>query len=57
MNKSIQLSQHAPRDFKWIWRQEVSRSIKATDKSKAVEKLFVKEDRNDISSNKSFNME
>ena len=57
MNKAIQLSQHASKDFKWIWRQEVSRSIKATDKSKAIEKLFVKEDRNDISSNKSFNME
>lgn len=31
---------HAPDDFECIWQQEVSRSIKATDKSKAVEKLF-----------------
>lgn len=30
----------APDDFQCIWEQEVSRSIKATDKSKAVEKLF-----------------
>lgn len=30
----------APEDFKCIWEQEVSRSIKANDKSKAVEKLF-----------------
>lgn len=30
----------APDDFQCIWQQEVSRSIKATDKSKAVEKLF-----------------
>ena len=32
--------QHAPDDFCCIWEQEVSRSIKATDKSKAMEKLF-----------------
>lgn len=56
-NIVIVSEQHAPKDFKCIWRQEVSRSIKATDKSKAVEKLFVKEDRNAVSSNKSFNME
>ena len=31
---------NAPDDFKVIWEQEVSRSIKATDKGKAVEKLF-----------------
>ena len=31
---------NAPADFKVIWEQEVSRSIKATDKGKAVEKLF-----------------
>lgn len=31
----------APNDFECIWQQEVSRSIKATDKSKAVEKLFI----------------
>lgn len=33
--------QNAPDDFKCIWEQEVSRSIKATDKSKATEKLFI----------------
>jgi len=32
--------QNAPEDFKCIWKQEVSRSIKANDKSKSVEKLF-----------------
>ena len=32
---------NAPDDFECIWEQEVSRSIKANDKSKAVEKLFV----------------
>lgn len=32
--------QDAPDDFKCIWEQEVSRSIKANDKSKATEKLF-----------------
>ena len=32
--------QNAPDDFLCIWEQEVSRSIKATDKSKATEKLF-----------------
>lgn len=32
--------QNAPDDFTCIWQQEVSRSIKATDKSKAVEKLY-----------------
>lgn len=31
----------APDDFRCIWMQEVSRSIKATDKSRAVEKLFI----------------
>ena len=30
----------APDDFEVIWQQEVSRSIKAQDKSRAVEKLF-----------------
>lgn len=30
----------APDDFECIWQQEVSRSIKATDKSKATEKLY-----------------
>lgn len=32
--------ENAPDDFECIWQQEVSRSIKATDKSKSVEKLF-----------------
>lgn len=31
----------APEDFICIWEQEVNRSIKAQDKSKAVEKLFI----------------
>lgn len=30
----------APEDFECIWKQEVSRSIKASDKSKSIEKLF-----------------
>lgn len=34
----------APEDFECIWQQEVSRSIKATDKSRAVEKLFIYKD-------------
>lgn len=33
--------QNAPEDFKCIWEKEVSRSIKATDKSKSTEKLFM----------------
>lgn len=32
--------QNAPEDFECLWEQEVSRSIKATDKSKSTEKLF-----------------
>lgn len=32
--------QNAPDDFECIWEQEVSRSIKAADKSKSTEKLF-----------------
>lgn len=32
--------QQAPEDFECIWEQQVSRSIKATDKTKATEKLF-----------------
>lgn len=32
--------QSAPSDFECIWKQEVSRSIKARDKSKSTEKLF-----------------
>ena len=32
--------QNAPDDFECIWEQEVSRSIKVTDKSKSTEKLF-----------------
>lgn len=41
-NRNIVLisEQNAPDDFKCIWEQEVSRSIKATDKSKSTEKLF-----------------
>lgn len=31
----------APDDWKCIWEQEVSRSIKSNDKSKAMEKLFI----------------
>lgn len=30
----------APDDFECVWEKEVSRSIKATDKSRAVERLF-----------------
>lgn len=33
--------QNAPEDFKCIWEQEVSRSIKANDKSRSTEKLFI----------------
>lgn len=33
--------QNAPDDFECVWEQEVSRSIKANDKSKATEKLFI----------------
>ena len=32
---------HAPNDFECIWMQDVSRSIKTTDKRKATEKLFI----------------
>ena len=32
--------QNAPDDFECLWEQEVSRSIKAADKSKSTEKLF-----------------
>jgi DNA adenine methylase len=32
--------QNAPEDFECIWQQDVSRSIKAADKSKSTEKLF-----------------
>lgn len=32
--------ENAPADFECVWSQEVSRSIKATDKSTSVEKLF-----------------
>lgn len=32
--------QNAPNDFECLWKQEVSRSIKAADKSKSTEKLF-----------------
>ena len=33
--------ENAPDDFECIWEQAVSRSIKATDKSESVEKLFI----------------
>ena len=33
--------ENAPDDFECIWSQEVSRSIKAQEKSKSVEKLFI----------------
>lgn len=33
--------ENAPEDFDVIWEQEVSRTIRATDKSKATEKLFI----------------
>lgn len=33
--------ENAPSDFECIWEQEVSRSIKASDKSKSTEKLFI----------------
>ena len=33
--------QNAPDDFTEIWRQDVSRSIKPNDKSKATEKLYI----------------
>lgn len=33
---------NAPEDFKCIWESSVSRSIKATDKSRSIEKLFIK---------------
>lgn len=33
--------QNAPNDFECIWQQNVSRSIKATEKSKSTEKLFM----------------
>ena len=36
--------ENAPEDFICIWQQEVSRSIKANDKSKSVEKLFMHND-------------
>lgn len=32
---------NAPADFTPIWKHSVSRSIKATDKSRATEKLFI----------------
>jgi DNA adenine methylase len=35
----------APSDFKCIWEHEVLRSIKSTDKSRAIEKLFILENK------------
>lgn len=40
-NIIIVSEENAPEDFECIWKQEVSRSIKAKDKSKSVEKLFI----------------
>lgn len=40
-NIVIVSEQNAPSDWKCIWEQDVSRSIKATDKSKSTEKLFI----------------
>ena len=40
-NIVIVSEENAPNDFECIWQQEVSRSIKANDKSKSVEKLFI----------------
>lgn len=37
--------ENAPDDFECIWEQEVSRSIKAHDKTKATEKLFILKDK------------
>ena len=40
-NNIVYISElQAPDDFECVWEHEVSRSIKATDKSRAVEKLF-----------------
>lgn len=40
-NNIVYISElQAPDDFECVWEQEVSRSINATDKSRAVEKLF-----------------
>ena len=33
--------QEAPEDFVCIWEKSVNRSIKASDKTKAIEKLFI----------------
>ena len=40
-NIVIVSEENAPDDFTCIWEQEVSRSIKAQDKSKSTEKLFI----------------
>lgn len=40
-NTVIVSEENAPSDWKCIWEQDVSRSIKATDKSKSTEKLFI----------------
>lgn len=40
-NIVIVSEQQAPEDFECVWQQEVSRSIKAQDKSKSIEKLFI----------------
>ena len=42
INNIVLISEeNAPSDFECIWKQEVSRSIKATDKSVSIEKLFI----------------
>ena len=33
--------ENAPEDFRVVWSQQVSRSIKANDKTTAIEKLFI----------------
>ena len=43
-NVVIVSEQSAPEDWKVIWEQNVSRSIKAVDKSVATEKLFIIKD-------------
>lgn len=40
-NIVIVSEENAPSDWECIWEQEISRSIKAADKSKSTEKLFV----------------
>lgn len=46
--------ENAPEDFDVIWEQEVSRTIRATDKSKATEKLFIHHSLNSEDTNYDF---